>query len=136
MICLDTTTIIAAIDGRERRVRERLQTALSSGSVVAIPVMALYELHCGVRKSARPEANRQALIAFLTLDLPVWPFEEADAEEAGDIRALLERAGTPIGAHDVLIAAQARRRRAILITANAREFARVPGLTTDDWARS
>jgi PIN domain len=60
--------------------------------------------------------------------------DSEDAEEAGDIRAALERAGTPIGPHDILIAAQARRRSAVLITANEREFVRVPGLKTEDWA--
>jgi tRNA(fMet)-specific endonuclease VapC len=48
--------------------------------------------------------------------------------------AALERAGTPIGPYDVLIAAQARRRRAVLVTANGREFARVPRLKLEDWA--
>jgi predicted nucleic acid-binding protein len=47
------------------------------------------------------------------------------------IRATLERAGTPIAAYDILIAAQARRRGATLVTANGREFARVPRLKTD-----
>jgi tRNA(fMet)-specific endonuclease VapC len=63
----------------------------------------------------------------------VLDFEADDAEEAGDIRAALERAGTPIGPYDVLIAAQARRRGAVLAMANRREFARVPRLTTEDW---
>jgi tRNA(fMet)-specific endonuclease VapC len=62
------------------------------------------------------------------------PFEIEDAEEAGDIRAALERAGTPIGPYDILIAAQARRRGAILVTANEHEFARVPGLMVEDWS--
>jgi tRNA(fMet)-specific endonuclease VapC len=70
----------------------------------------------------------------LTLDVTAWSFEPEDAEEAGDIRAALEHAGTPIGAYDVLIAAQARRRNATLVTANKREFSRVPGLRTEDWA--
>jgi len=62
------------------------------------------------------------------------PFELADAEHAGAIRAQLERAGTPIGHYDLLIAAQARRHGATLVTANQREFARVPGLDVMDWA--
>jgi tRNA(fMet)-specific endonuclease VapC len=49
---------------------------------------------------------------------------------------VLERAGTPIGPYDVLIAGQARRRGAVLVTANASEFVRVPGLKTEDWATS
>jgi tRNA(fMet)-specific endonuclease VapC len=64
----------------------------------------------------------------------LWPFEPDDAVVAGDIRAELERAGTPIGPYDILIAAQARRRGAVLITANRGEFARVSGLRTEDWA--
>lgn len=63
-----------------------------------------------------------------------WPFEPEDAEEAGEIRAELERAGTPIGPHDVLIAAQARRRSALLVTANTTEFIRVPRLRIADWS--
>jgi len=70
----------------------------------------------------------------LALDATPWPFEPDDAEEAGDIRADIERAGAPIGPYDVLIAAQARRRGALLVTANTREFTRVPGLRTEDWA--
>jgi hypothetical protein len=49
------------------------------------------------------------------------------------LRAQLERAGTPIGPYDALIAAQARRRSALLATANTREFTRVPGLKVVDW---
>ena len=45
----------------------------------------------------------------------------------------LKRKGTPIGPHDVLIAAQARRHDATLVTANTREFSRVPGLRLEDW---
>jgi len=56
------------------------------------------------------------------LDLTPSPLEPEDAEELGDIRAALERPGTPIGADDILIAAQARRRSAVLITANDREL--------------
>jgi tRNA(fMet)-specific endonuclease VapC len=74
------------------------------------------------------------LSAFLALDVTPWPFDAADAEEAGDIRAALERAGTPIGAYDILIAGQARRRGAVLVTANTAEFRCVPGLRIEDWA--
>jgi predicted nucleic acid-binding protein len=48
--------------------------------------------------------------------------------------AHLERAGTPIGPYDILIAAQARRRNLTIVTANRREFERVPGLTVQDWS--
>jgi PIN domain len=52
---------------------------------------------------------------------------------AGDLRATLEAAGTPIGPYDLLIAAQALRTGATLVTANVSEFARVRGLVWQDW---
>lgn len=65
----------------------------------------------------------------------VLNFDQDDAREAGEIRATLRAAGTPIGPYDVLIAAQARRRDAVLITTNTREFVRVPGLRIEDWTK-
>ncbi len=53
---------------------------------------------------------------------------------AGEIRAALEKAGTPIGPYDLLIAAQALRRSATLVTANASEFSRVPRLSWQNWS--
>jgi tRNA(fMet)-specific endonuclease VapC len=68
------------------------------------------------------------------MGIDVLPFETDDAMHAGEIRAELERAGTPIGHYDYLIAAQARRHGAALVTLNTRKFSRVPGLLVVDWA--
>lgn len=134
MIALDTNAVIAAINVRPPAIRTRLERALAERVAIGIPIMALFEIRYGIAKSARVEQNVAALAAFLTLDVALWPFDAEDAGEAGDIRAALERAGTPIGPYDVPIAAQARRRGALLVTANEREFARVPGLRFEDWA--
>ena len=134
MICLDTNAVIAAINARVPGVRLRLEQALTERVVVGIPIVVWFELHYGAMKSARVRENRATLAAFLALDVTIWPFDADDAEEAGDIRVMLERAGTPIGPYDILIAAQARRRGAVLVTSNGREFARVPGLRFEDWA--
>jgi len=133
MICLDTNIIIAVINQRAAAVRQRLMKTLHEGTIVGIPTVVLYELWYGIKKSARAQQNTDALDGFLALDVTPWPFEPEDAEEAGDVRAALERLGTPIGPYDMLIAAQARRRGAILVSANKNEFARVPGLQTQDW---
>ena len=71
---------------------------------------------------------------FLAGDIGVIPFEGKDAPIAGDLRRALESAGTVIGAYDLLIAAQALRTGATLVTANIAEFARVPGLAWEDWS--
>ncbi len=70
---------------------------------------------------------------FLSGSIQIVPFGEEASEAAGELRAALEIAGTPIGPYDVLIAAQALKSGATLVTANISEFARVPGLSWEDW---
>jgi len=134
MICLDTNAVIVSINNRASRVRARFDRMLRDGIPVIISSIVLYELRYGIAKSQQRQRNTETLADFLIGPIQVLSFDAEDAEEAGDIRAMLERAGTPIGPYDILIAAQARRRGALLVTANGREFARVPGLRFEDWA--
>jgi tRNA(fMet)-specific endonuclease VapC len=133
MICLDTNAVIAAMTPHTR-VRARLEDALVDRIVVGMPTIVLFEMWYGIEKSAKRPENAAGLAEFLRFNLTHWPFDPDDARDAGEIRALLRRAGTPIGPYDVLIAAQARRRSAVLVTANTREYSRVPGLQVEDWA--
>jgi len=61
------------------------------------------------------------------------PFEEPADLIYADIRATLEKSGTPIGANDLFIAAHALALNATLVTGNEREFRRVPGLEVENW---
>ncbi len=61
------------------------------------------------------------------------PFAATEARRAGNLRALLEKAGTPIGAYDLLIAAHALTTELILVTANTAEFSQVRGLSLENW---
>lgn len=133
MFLLDTNAVIAALKGDPPDVAEQLERELLH-DVVALPVIVLFEMQFGIARSARRNDNIERLAVFLQLPITIVPFDAGDAEEAGDIRAELARAGTPIGPYDVLIAGQARRRSAVLVTANTRGFTRVPGLKTEDWA--
>ncbi len=63
------------------------------------------------------------------------PAVKQDARSAGRVRAALEIAGKPIGAHDLLIAGPALRHKLTLVNADAREFARGKDLVWEDWAR-
>lgn len=134
MILLDTNAVIAILNGRPPQVRERMVDSIGAERAVAISTIVLFELAYGAGKSARPRDNADRIATFLSGPLQVLAFESADAEEAGLLRARLERAGTPIGPFDCLIAGQALRHRATLVTANRREFTRVPGLLCDDWS--
>lgn len=131
---LDTNACIALINGTPRKVRRRFQRAIARRATVLVSSVVTFELWYGATKSERREANTARLEAFLSGPVEWTPFDEDDAREAGVVRAELERNDKPIGAYDVLIAGQARRRRTTLVTSNAREFERVTGLHWEDWA--
>lgn len=134
MICLDTNAVIPLLEELSTPLHKRFKTAVRTGETIAVSSIVLFELQYGAARSGRPERNARRIVDFLSLPVAVLPFDTEDADEAGSIRAALERSGLPIGPYDVLIAAQARRRDALLVTANTREFARVPGLRTEDWS--
>ena len=133
MFCLDTNIIIHAINRRRPAFAARISEELQAGRTVMLPAIVRFELEYGLAKSLRPEANRAILATLLARGFEQPAFDLEDAAEAGDIRAWLEAKGVPIGPYDVLIAAQARRRGATLVTLNRREFERVPGLIVTDW---
>ena len=130
---LDTNAVIALLKNQPSAVRNRLRRVVSRGVSIAVSTVVLYELWYGVARSQRRRENAERLRVFLSGNIEIVPFDEEDAAAAGDLRAALETAGTPIGPYDVLIAAQALRNRTTLVTANVSEFARVPGLVWQDW---
>jgi tRNA(fMet)-specific endonuclease VapC len=132
MICLDTNIVISILNGRIPSFRHRVGEQMRAGTKVTLPVLAYFEMRYGIEGSRREHSER-LLQRFLGLGIDILPFDAEDAAHAGDIRARLESAGTPIGHYDYLIAAQARRRGATLVTLNMREFSRVPGLMVTDW---
>ena len=89
------------------------------------------ELAFGVAKSGSAR-NRQALEMFLA-PLAILPFDDLAFWAYGDLRAELERRGSPIGSLDTMIAAHALSQKAPLVTNNTREFARVPERQLEHW---
>jgi tRNA(fMet)-specific endonuclease VapC len=130
---LDTNAVVAILRDRPATVRDRLRRARAEGAALAIPSIVLFELWYGVARSQRRRENAERLRVFLAADIDEVPFAGEDAPIAGDLHRALEAVGTPIGAYDLLIAAQALRTGATLVTANATEFARIPGLAWQDW---
>jgi len=128
---LDTNVFIAAIKGAPA-VRRRLEQ-LPLDALLLSPVV-LGELSLGVEKSAYPVRNAARLEA-VTRELELAPIDGEVAHHYAEIRAFLEQQGTPIGANDYWIAAQARAIGAVTVTANEAEFRRVPGLAVENWLR-
>jgi tRNA(fMet)-specific endonuclease VapC len=135
LIHFDTNIAIALLNDRPPQVRAKFEAARAARTPFAMSMIVYYELMYGAAASKRRKANEDKIAVFMTSGgIALLPFEAADAAEAADIRSDLKRTGRPIGPYDLLIAAQARRARTTLITANAREFERVPGLVAVDWA--
>lgn len=130
MVMLDTNICIYIIKRRPPEVLKRfLEYQVGE---IAISAVTLAELRYGVAKSHYREKNAKALEEF-TIPLVILPFDEEATQAYGEIRVALEKAGTPIGSMDLLIAAHAVSRGMALITNNTREFNRVPGLEVVDW---
>jgi tRNA(fMet)-specific endonuclease VapC len=100
---------------------------------IAISIVVACEIRFGLAKSGsrRLAENMGKVMA----QLEALPLEPPVEEHYAEIRATLERAGTPIGPNDLLIAAHARALGMILVSDNAGEFARVPGLRVENWLR-
>ncbi len=130
MILLDTNICIYIINAKPVGVLQKFEQ-YRIGEIGICSVVAA-ELAFGVAKSGSAR-NRQALEMFLA-PLIILPFDDTAAWLYGDLRADLERRGTPIGSLDLLIAAHALSQQATLVTNNTREFAQVPGLQLQNWA--
>lgn len=134
MLFLDTNVIVDLLGRKRPQVRQRFGEARAQGRRLRLSTIALFELRFGAANSARPVENGRALDALLAGGIDVVDFDADDAAEAGTLRALLRRAGAEIGPFDLLIASQALRRKASLVTHNVVEFQRAPGLDLIDWA--
>jgi tRNA(fMet)-specific endonuclease VapC len=131
VICLDTNAVIAIMN-QDMIVQRRLISAQTAGETIAISVIVLFELRYGAEHSRRPDDNHVRIDAFLEA-VEVHDVDSDDAFEAAKVREALGRVGKPIGPLDLIIATQARRRGAAMVTANTKEFSRVPGLRCLNW---
>ena len=90
------------------------------------------QLKFGAAKLAAPRFQAAVKSWLISFDLRPWPLEATD--HCAQIRTALERASKPIGGMDLMIAAHALAEDSVVITNNAREFHRVPGLAVEEWA--
>ncbi|KKB13444.1 pilus assembly protein [Devosia geojensis] len=124
---LDTNAVIGLMGGAPAilsRVRWKHPSDL------CVSAITIHELYFGAYKGAR---TNETIERLTHLELDVVPLDREDAMRAGEIRAYLGRAGTPIGVPDALIAGQAISRDFTLVTRNLREFRRVLDLRLEDW---
>lgn len=124
----DTNAISAYMRGSDAGLVVAMQRCFPD---LRLSVIVFAERRFGVVKGGSAKLRRQ--LEVLAELLPVVPFTVEDAERYASIRHELESKGTPIGPLDTLIAAQALRLGATLVTRNVREFSRVRGLNVENW---
>ena len=126
---LDTNICIYVIKNRPEGLRERFNRLADQ---LCISAVTLAEIIYGAEKSARQIENIKVVEQFAAR-LDVLPFGERAATHYGQICADLERAGHPIGLHDMMIGGHARSEGLTLVSNNVREFQHIEGLRIDNW---
>lgn len=126
---LDTNILSDLIRHPHGRVHECLKAVLPAMACTSIVVSS--EIHFGLDKRNSKSLRRQAELILNALE--ILPLEIPADRHYGEIRAELTRRGKRIGQNDLLIAAHARSLGLTLVTANVKEFSRVPGLVVENW---
>jgi tRNA(fMet)-specific endonuclease VapC len=127
---LDTNIVIYVI---KRRPIELLEVFNRHAGQMCISSITLAELLHGVEKTAMPDHNLRQIEDFISR-LEVLEYGGKAAAHYGEIRADLERRGTPIGVNDLHIAGHSRSEGLTLVSNNLREFERVDALRLVNWA--
>lgn len=126
---LDTNILSDLVRNPQGLVFQRIATA--GENCICTSIVVACELRFGAAKSGSVRLAQQ-LDSILNV-LPVLPLEPPVERHYAAIRTHLEQAGMPIGPNDLLIAAHALALSLTLVTANIREFSRVPDLSVENW---
>ena len=127
---LDTNIISSLVRDPQGAAAARVGREAAADLMTSIVVIG--EIAFGFARQPSRALERQT--AKILRGIHILDLDEAVAATYGAIRAELERVGTPIGANDLWIAAHALALDATLLTANEREFRRVPGLRVENWS--
>jgi tRNA(fMet)-specific endonuclease VapC len=125
----DTNVISAFLRGDDRQLVTRIDAEFAQ---LRLSALVIAEREFGIIQHAAGLKYRHRFEQLVS-SLPVEPFTREDAAHYARLRAGLEKRGLGIGPIDTLIAAQALRLGAVVVTRNLREFSRVPGLTVENW---
>jgi tRNA(fMet)-specific endonuclease VapC len=126
---LDTNILSHLVRQPQGRVAARIADVGEDNVLTSIVVACELRYGAAKRGSRRLTRHIEAILGAIT----ILPLEAGTDRHYAAIRTTLERKGTPIGANDMLIAAQARAIEAVCVTDNVAEFKRVPALKVENW---
>lgn len=130
----DTNAFSAYLAGRSPQLTARMQVAFAAGEL-RLSVMVLAELAFGAEKirASLGETKFARRVDTMRKQIEVEPLGKDFPDHYSKVRVQLERTGWKIGDRDTIIAAHALALRAVMVTRNVAEFARVPGLKVENW---
>lgn len=129
---LDTNVLSEVLKKRpEPRVLERLNVTPPRSLVTS--VVCVTELRYGAKRHPQGTRLWDRIAREVLARITILPLDEAGAIRAGDLLAVLESSGTPIGIEDVLIGATALQQNLTVVTRNTRHYRRIPGLAVESW---
>jgi tRNA(fMet)-specific endonuclease VapC len=128
---LDTNILSDLVRNPQGRIAQQIRKIGEAKVCTSIIVAAELRYGAAKKQSTRLTAQLQAVLGALE----VLPLEAPIDTAYGALRARLEKAGTPIGANDLFIAAQALALGYTLVTDNEKEFAQVKDLPRENWLR-
>lgn len=128
---LDTNILSDLVRNPQGRIAARIAKVGERTITTSLLVAAELRYGAAKRRSARLTTQLEAILGVIE----VLPLEPPLDHTHADLRVALEAAGTPIGANDLLIAAQALSLGMVLVTDDVREFRRVKRLRVENWLR-
>jgi len=128
---IDTNILIFLCNSKSEKLERRFRRHRPEDFFVSS--ITVGDLIYGVNKSKQREPNLHAILKILS-PFTVLDFDSSDGWQYGELRAELEAKGKVGGGNDMLIAAQAKRRKLAVITNNTKEYKRVSGLKVVDWS--
>ena len=126
---LDANIVSDLVRHPQGRVAKRIASEGEKSICTSIVVAAELRFGAKKRNSGRLTSQLEAILSAME----ILPLEEPADRRYGELRTSLENSGTPIGPNEIFIAAHALALDCIVITANEREFSRVPGLRVENW---
>ncbi|MGD8164954.1 type II toxin-antitoxin system VapC family toxin [Pantoea sp. FN0307] len=135
MYMLDTCICSFIMRERPEAVLKRLEQAVLRNQRIVVSAITYAEMRFGATGPKSSPRHIQLVDAFCARLDAILPWDRAAVDATTDIQVALRLAGTPIDPNDTAIAGHAIATGAVLVTNNVREFARVPGLTLEDWVR-
>ena len=128
---LDTNIVSDLVRNPQGRIAQHIRKIGEAQVCTSIIVAAELRYGAAKKQSARLTAQLQAVLGALE----VLPLEAPADTTYGALRARLEKAGRPIGANDLLIAAQTLALGYTIVTDNEKEFAQIKDLPRENWLR-